>query len=386
MLRFIAPRPFLLLPPMPVLRRCAAFVTNFTAAEFRALYYIMKPSYLYQLRSRELSLLQRWPSAQNRYLCVKWYRPDRNSEYGPIGKRVFNSQRIQSFAQYVKDQTMSPRRSGRGHRCGDNGRWQLPISIGPRATLAEKEVTTLKEQLATTTPTPLQANIPPKTPNGNAHLEATVRDQGTDTRLERRFTDLRLNPVDISRISDKNSDLEHDRVDLDTPDTAREDIDQLEGQKMEMAATGRSNSNSSRSSPAVAAHGHNLESELAAKEKESVRAIIDLFSFLTTRGRFTSCSRHRPAVITRSEKDLCPELESEHITKIIRVTDIAHATNKLKMQHAGHNTRRTHEAKREKGSRMAITDYLHGIRRPLARWINDLDSGGRLLVSGGFMS
>ncbi|GBP39064.1 hypothetical protein EVAR_27422_1 [Eumeta japonica] len=36
--RYNAPRPFLLLPRVPVLRRCDAFVTNFTAAEFRALY------------------------------------------------------------------------------------------------------------------------------------------------------------------------------------------------------------------------------------------------------------------------------------------------------------------------------------------------------------
>ncbi|GBP08836.1 hypothetical protein EVAR_78239_1 [Eumeta japonica] len=35
MRRFSAPRPFLLLPCVPILRHCDAFVTNFTAAEFR---------------------------------------------------------------------------------------------------------------------------------------------------------------------------------------------------------------------------------------------------------------------------------------------------------------------------------------------------------------
>ncbi|GBP97755.1 hypothetical protein EVAR_91980_1 [Eumeta japonica] len=38
MRRFNAPQPFLLLPRVPILRFCDAFVTNFTAAEFRALY------------------------------------------------------------------------------------------------------------------------------------------------------------------------------------------------------------------------------------------------------------------------------------------------------------------------------------------------------------
>ncbi|GBP72316.1 hypothetical protein EVAR_90412_1 [Eumeta japonica] len=37
MRRFNAPQPFLL-PRVPILRFCDAFVTNFTAAEFRALY------------------------------------------------------------------------------------------------------------------------------------------------------------------------------------------------------------------------------------------------------------------------------------------------------------------------------------------------------------
>ncbi|CAB3219945.1 unnamed protein product [Arctia plantaginis] len=104
-----------------------------------------------------------------------------------------------------------------------------------RATLAEKEVTTLKEQLATTSPTPLQATVP-KT-NGS-HLEPT-RDQGTEARIDR------FSP-DIKDEKELDDDVEH---------------------KMEMAATGRSNSNSSRSSPVVH-QGGNLESELAAKEKE----------------------------------------------------------------------------------------------------------------------
>lgn len=107
-----------------------------------------------------------------------------------------------------------------------------------RATLAEKEVTTLKEQLATTSPTPLQATVP-KT-NGS-HLEPT-RDQATETRIPDLFGDIK---------EEKRRSPE---------------LDEEVEQKMEMAATGRSNSNSSRSSPVV--QGSNLESELAAKEKE----------------------------------------------------------------------------------------------------------------------
>ncbi|GBP40949.1 hypothetical protein EVAR_26030_1 [Eumeta japonica] len=38
MRRFNSPRPFLLPPPLPILRHCDAFVANFTAAEFHALY------------------------------------------------------------------------------------------------------------------------------------------------------------------------------------------------------------------------------------------------------------------------------------------------------------------------------------------------------------
>lgn len=103
-----------------------------------------------------------------------------------------------------------------------------------RATLAEKEVTTLKEQLATTSPTPLQATVP-KT-NGS-HIEPT-RDQATETRIDR------FSP-----------DIKEEKHDVD------DDVE-----KMDMAATGRSNSNSSRSSPVV--HQPILEGELAAKEKE----------------------------------------------------------------------------------------------------------------------
>lgn len=113
-----------------------------------------------------------------------------------------------------------------------------------RATLAEKEVTTLKEQLATTSPTPLQATVPPKT-NGS-HIEPT-RDQGTETRIPDRFS------PDIKEEKRRSPDID-------------EDIEQ----KIEMAATARSNSNSSRSSPVVN-QSSNLENELAAKEKEVSR-------------------------------------------------------------------------------------------------------------------
>ncbi|GBP06258.1 hypothetical protein EVAR_3599_1 [Eumeta japonica] len=40
--RFNAPRPFLLIPGVPILCYCDAFLTNFTAAEFRALYCTLK--------------------------------------------------------------------------------------------------------------------------------------------------------------------------------------------------------------------------------------------------------------------------------------------------------------------------------------------------------
>jgi hypothetical protein len=110
-----------------------------------------------------------------------------------------------------------------------------------RATLAEKEVTTLKEQLATTSPTPLQGTVP-KT-NG-AHLEIT-RDQATETRID---------VYDIKEEKRRSPEID-------------DDLD-----KMEMAATGRSNSNSSRSSPVVHQAG-NLENELAAKEKEVSHSI-----------------------------------------------------------------------------------------------------------------
>ncbi|VVC97048.1 unnamed protein product [Leptidea sinapis] len=112
---------------------------------------------------------------------------------------------------------------------------------GLRATLAEKEVTTLKEQLATTSPTPLQATVPPKT-NGS-HIES-LREKVTDTRISERYS------PDIKEEKRRTPDID-------------EDIEQ----KIEMAATARSNSNSSRSSPVVH-QGSNLESELAAKEKE----------------------------------------------------------------------------------------------------------------------
>ncbi|OWR47858.1 hypothetical protein KGM_212689 [Danaus plexippus plexippus] len=115
--------------------------------------------------------------------------------------------------------------------------WQQPKT---RATLAEKEVTTLKEQLATTSPTSLQATVP-KT-NGS-HLEPS-REQATETRIPERFS----------------PDIKEEKRIL-------ADIDEDIEQKIEMAATARSNSNSSRSSPVVTQAG-NLENELAAKEKE----------------------------------------------------------------------------------------------------------------------
>ncbi|XP_072934678.1 homeobox protein cut isoform X3 [Epargyreus clarus] len=118
-----------------------------------------------------------------------------------------------------------------------------------RATLAEKEVTTLKEQLATTSPTPLQATVPPKT-NGT-HLEPT-RDQATETRIPDGFSpDIK---EEKRRSPEIDEDLEH---------------------KIEMAATARSNSNSSRSSPVVN-QGGNLENELAAKEKEIAQLVDDV--------------------------------------------------------------------------------------------------------------
>ncbi|CAG4933923.1 unnamed protein product [Colias eurytheme] len=118
-----------------------------------------------------------------------------------------------------------------------------------RATLAEKEVTTLKEQLATTSPTPLQATVPPKT-NGS-HID-TPRDQ--ETRIDS------FSPV-IKEEKRRTPDID-------------EDIEQ----KIEMAATARSNSNSSRSSPVVN-QGNNLESELAAKEKEIADIRTHVFGF-----------------------------------------------------------------------------------------------------------
>ncbi|XP_026740691.1 homeobox protein cut isoform X4 [Trichoplusia ni] len=114
-----------------------------------------------------------------------------------------------------------------------------------RATLAEKEVTTLKEQLATTSPTPLQASVPLKT-NGS-HID-TTRDQATETRIDRYSPDIKEEKQDV------DDDVEH---------------------KMEMAATARSNSNSSRSSPVVHQPG-NLENELAAKEKEIAQLVEDV--------------------------------------------------------------------------------------------------------------
>ncbi|XP_050668059.1 homeobox protein cut isoform X2 [Leptidea sinapis] len=118
-----------------------------------------------------------------------------------------------------------------------------------RATLAEKEVTTLKEQLATTSPTPLQATVPPKT-NGS-HIES-LREKVTDTRISERYS------PDIKEEKRRTPDID-------------EDIEQ----KIEMAATARSNSNSSRSSPVVH-QGSNLESELAAKEKEIAQLVEDV--------------------------------------------------------------------------------------------------------------
>lgn len=109
-------------------------------------------------------------------------------------------------------------------------------------------MTTLKEQLATTSPVPLQATVPPKT-NGS-HIES-MRDQATETRLQER-----LSP-DIKEEKRRSPEID-------------EDIEH----KIEMAATGRSNSNSTRSSPVVH-QGSNLEIELAAKEKE----VINIYSF-----------------------------------------------------------------------------------------------------------
>lgn len=92
-----------------------------------------------------------------------------------------------------------------------------------RATLAEKEVTTLKEQLATTSPTPIQASVP-KT-NGSLEREGEIY----------------------------SLEVKPDRE-----------------EKMEP----RSNSNSCRSSPV---HQGGLESELAVKEKEVSSSISHTF-------------------------------------------------------------------------------------------------------------
>ncbi|XP_045518179.1 homeobox protein cut isoform X7 [Pieris brassicae] len=113
-----------------------------------------------------------------------------------------------------------------------------------RATLAEKEVTTLKEQLATTSPTPLQAAIP-KT---NGSIEPARESE--------------------TRISDFTPDIKEEK-------RRSPDIDEDIEQKIEMAATARSNNNSSRSSPVVN-QTNNLENELAAKEKEIAQLVEDV--------------------------------------------------------------------------------------------------------------
>ncbi|XP_047511384.1 homeobox protein cut isoform X7 [Pieris napi] len=113
-----------------------------------------------------------------------------------------------------------------------------------RATLAEKEVTTLKEQLATTSPTPLQAAVP-KT---NGSIEPA---RESDT-----------------RIPDFSPDIKEEK-------RRSPDIDEDIEQKIEMAATARSNNNSSRSSPVVN-QTNNLENELAAKEKEIAQLVEDV--------------------------------------------------------------------------------------------------------------
>ncbi|CAF4886114.1 unnamed protein product [Pieris macdunnoughi] len=112
----------------------------------------------------------------------------------------------------------------------------MKICLFQRATLAEKEVTTLKEQLATTSPTPLQAAVP-KT---NGSIEPARESE--------------------TRIPDYSPDIKEEK-------RRSPDIDEDIEQKIEMAATARSNNNSSRSSPVVN-QTNNLENELAAKEKE----------------------------------------------------------------------------------------------------------------------
>ncbi|XP_022129723.1 homeobox protein cut isoform X7 [Pieris rapae] len=113
-----------------------------------------------------------------------------------------------------------------------------------RATLAEKEVTTLKEQLATTSPTPLQAAVP-KT---NGSIEPARESE--------------------TRIPDFSPDIKEEK-------RRSPDIDEDIEQKIEMAATARSNNNSSRSSPVVN-QTNNLENELAAKEKEIAQLVEDV--------------------------------------------------------------------------------------------------------------
>lgn len=64
-----------------------------------------------------------------------------------------------------------------------------------RATLAEKEVSTLKEQLTTTSPPSLQANTLPK--NNGGHLG--IRDQATETRIEL-YADIKVTPCSITNV------------------------------------------------------------------------------------------------------------------------------------------------------------------------------------------
>ncbi|XP_049878874.1 homeobox protein cut isoform X6 [Pectinophora gossypiella] len=111
-----------------------------------------------------------------------------------------------------------------------------------RATLAEKEVTTLKEQLATSSPAPLPAAVP--TTNGS-HLEPT-RDQATETRIDRFSPDIK---------KEKSPEID-------------EEVDKME-------ASARSGSESARSSPAPAQPA-SLEGELAAKEKEIAQLVEDV--------------------------------------------------------------------------------------------------------------
>ncbi|GBP64984.1 hypothetical protein EVAR_50668_1 [Eumeta japonica] len=81
---FNAPRPFPLLPRSPISRHCDAFVTDFTAAEFRALYRTSPPTRLDSWCPHALAVLE--PPEPARAVCSPKY-----AACGIILTRVKNS-------------------------------------------------------------------------------------------------------------------------------------------------------------------------------------------------------------------------------------------------------------------------------------------------------